>query len=288
MVGGPGCYPDFIGIGAQRAATTWVHECLREHPEVFVPAIKEVHYFDEHFARGPAWYTGHFRPRPGQRVKGEITPNYLDVEAALPRLAQTLPNTRLFVILREPVERALSAYHFFPERFAGLTFAEACRASGHLVNPGRYARHLERFFVHYGKEQLKVILYDDIEADPAHVLADLFGFLGIDDAFVPPSVHTVYNSARFPYAQEKTLKRLGFGWAAQAIKSTAPGRWLKTALGKGYTRRRMVRHREFLRELHGAYRDDILRLQVLIGRDLSGWMIPRTPKASLSGSRVLK
>ena len=98
--------PNFVGIGAQRAATTWAHICLREHPDVFLPDTKEVHFFNRNFDRGIAWYEAHFARHAGEAAVGEVTPNYLNNEEAIPRMAHVLPEARLFVILREPIQRA--------------------------------------------------------------------------------------------------------------------------------------------------------------------------------------
>ena len=71
--------PAFLGIGVQRAATTWVYECLRAHPEVFLPDLKEVHYFDENYELGANWYASHFPESVRERTLGEITPSYLHI-----------------------------------------------------------------------------------------------------------------------------------------------------------------------------------------------------------------
>ena len=97
--------PNFLGIGVQRAATTWLHNCLDEHPQVFVPKDKELHFFSSQFDRGLAWYESCFAAANGQMAVGEITPTYLH-EAPIERIAATLPAARLFLVLREPVARA--------------------------------------------------------------------------------------------------------------------------------------------------------------------------------------
>ena len=76
--------PNFLGIGAQRAGTTWLYNCLNEHPDVFVSSAKEIHFFSHEFDRGVTWYEGHFQGRNTESAIGEITPNYLNVPAAIP------------------------------------------------------------------------------------------------------------------------------------------------------------------------------------------------------------
>lgn len=263
--------PNFIGIGAQRAATTWVHQCLREHPEVFVPEQKELHYFNEHWDKGLDWYGSHFRPQAGQRAIGEISPNYLESEKAIRRMAQTIPEARLFVILREPVERAVSAYTIFRSLYGQKSFAEACTAGSNLMTIGFYAQHLERVFSYYPRERVKVFLYDDVQASPRQVLAELFSFLGVDSTFVPASVRAVYNSSRTSSVQT-TLSSWGLSLPMDWLKGSFLGRWSRRWVLKVMPKSGDPIQPETLESLRQTYREDILRLQQLIGRDLSHWL----------------
>lgn len=86
-----GPLPEFIGIGAQRAGTTWLHECLRTHPQVFVPLHKETQFFNLHFERGLDEYRMSFCGAKPEAVVGEITPNYHHDEKALQRIREALP-----------------------------------------------------------------------------------------------------------------------------------------------------------------------------------------------------
>ncbi len=163
--------PNFIGIGAQRAGTTWLHRCLSEHPQVFVPQPKEVHFFNRQFERGQAWYEERFAGAEGRIAVGEITPNYLNSPAAIPRMASVIPDARLLVVLREPVARAYSAYCLYHKQYNGLSFRQACESGRSLVELGLYAEQLQRVFNHYRREQVKVLLYEDIQVRPAQALA---------------------------------------------------------------------------------------------------------------------
>src|SRR5262249_11857417 len=142
-----------------------------------------------------------------------------------PRMAEILPDARLFVILREPIDRAISAYRFFTELFEGMTFAEACRGTNNLVSIGFYARHLERVFTYYSREQVKILFYEDVQTSPNKVLAELLTFLGASSTFVPTALNRVYNSSHTPLAR-KALNMIGLRWALGYIKGTPVGRWV--------------------------------------------------------------
>jgi hypothetical protein len=262
--------PDFVGIGAQRAATTWAYACLREHPEVFMPEEKELHFFNSHFDKGVSWYSGRFQPRAGQKRVGEITPNYLDSAVAIHRMARVIPEALLFVILRDPVQRALSAYHFFGRYFDGMSFGEACRRMGPLIELGLYAKHLKPVFACYPKARVKVFLYEDIQDEPATVLADLYRFIGVSDTFVPPSARLIYNSAYFPMRDNPVASRLSS--LVPSLQKTFVGRWLRRLLSRKRPSRRIGVDPEDRLYLMTAFRDDILELQDMIGRDLTAWL----------------
>jgi sulfotransferase family protein len=194
--------PDFVIVGAQKAGTTSLHDYLCQHPSVSQPATKEVHFFDLAYGRGAGWYRAHFRPgRPGQ-ISGESTPYYLFHPAVPGRLQETLPEAKLIVLLRDPVDRAFS--HHNHERALGyehLEFeaalaAEAERLAGEeerlLADPGyrsrahqhfsylargNYAEQLERWFEHCGEERFLVLSAEDLFGDPAAVVAVAQEFL---------------------------------------------------------------------------------------------------------------
>ena len=117
--------PTFIGIGAQRAGTTWAYNCLAEHPQVFMTAKKELHFFYAHYDRGLAWYEEQFAGAGAAKASGEISPDYMYNTDALDNIARDLPDVKLFAILRNPIDRAISAYALRHERNEGMSFGEA-------------------------------------------------------------------------------------------------------------------------------------------------------------------
>jgi len=201
--------PDFVVIGAQKAGTTSLHRMLRQHPQIHMPKTKELHYFDFYYDRGPDWYAAQFHPRRRHRSIGEATPNYLDGPLAKQRVISDLPDARIVVIMRNPVDRAQSHYWHDrrrrelarhardigssfevalarerPEVFAGLVKDDpdeprppASRLS--YVRRGEYAEQLDPFLAAYPRDRLHLMLLDDLVADREGSLRDLFRFLGV-------------------------------------------------------------------------------------------------------------
>ena len=100
--------PDFLGIGVQKGGTTTLQRLLEQHPQVYLPPCKELHYFSLHYGQGEAWYQQQFEAAAPDQRCGEITPYYLFHPQVPARIHALLPEAKLIVLLRDPVERALS------------------------------------------------------------------------------------------------------------------------------------------------------------------------------------
>jgi hypothetical protein len=194
--------PDFLIIGAQKAGTTALYSYLRRHPEITGPAWKEVSFFDRHYHRGEAWYRGNF-PLLRRQHTGEASPSYLIHPLAPQRVAALLPDVRLIVLLRDPVDRALSHYYHEvalgrePLSFEAALEREEERTRGEvermLEDPGyfshawwdftyrargRYAEQLERWLAVFRPEQLLVLRSDELAERPGPTYARVLEFLG--------------------------------------------------------------------------------------------------------------
>ena len=99
----------FIGLGAQKCASTWLHDVLVDHPELSVPTeLKEVDYFSYHHDRGPEWYEQRFDASAQDNLCGEISPSYLHSPDVVARVAEYNPDMRIILIVRDPIARAIS------------------------------------------------------------------------------------------------------------------------------------------------------------------------------------
>ena len=105
-----GQLPDFLGIGVQKGGTTTLQRLLEQHPDLFLPKQKELHYFSLHYGKGEAWYRQQFAAAAPQQRCGEITPYYVFHPQAPQRIHALLPQAKLILLLRDPVERALSQF----------------------------------------------------------------------------------------------------------------------------------------------------------------------------------
>ena len=199
-----GRLPDFLGIGVQRGGTTTLQRLLEQHPGAFLPAAKELHYFSLLYALGDDWYRKQFTgATPDQRC-GEITPYYLFHPAVPARIQALLPQARLIVLLRDPVERALSQYfHSVRLGLEPLELEEALAAEEQRLavaeavlqaTDGRHRSHQEHSYMarsryeqqlpvwetRFGAQQLLVLRSEDLFARAELVWTKLLQFLELE------------------------------------------------------------------------------------------------------------
>jgi hypothetical protein len=193
-VAGP---PDFVGIGVQKAGTSWWYELIAEHPGVSARTglHKERHYLSHFGARtfGPpqvGQYHGWFPRRPGT-ITGEWTPDYLAYPWVPALLAEAAPEARLLVMVRDPVERFRSGLSFRLSQGALPTEATEALA----VQQGFTATSLRRYLDVFPKEQILVLQYERCAIDPTGPLAGTYRFLGLDDGFRPTGLHRSVNAS---------------------------------------------------------------------------------------------
>lgn len=220
---------DFIVIGAQKAGTTSLFEYLQRHPELSLPAAKEVPYFSHDANYGRNWqeYLRKAFPFEDPQCKwGTVTPHYMvggiyDVAAMLDRadacdertvplrIHARLPDVRLIAILRDPVDRARSHHAMtvmngwdrrnFPQAARELLSPDALalarrrptETTGYVVW-GEYGRILAAYFDVFAREQLLVLFTSDLERDAAGTMRRIYEFLAVDASFVPDNLGTMY------------------------------------------------------------------------------------------------
>ena len=190
------CLPDFLGVGAQKAGTTWLYENLRRHPQIYLPVPKEIHYFDWNFHRTLRWYARHFEPGVG-RIKGEITPGYsILTRKRIDFVHWLMPDVRLLLLIRNPMERAWSQALMNlvkkPRRdFATVPEKEFCDhiTSARSVMRGDYLTIVDSWLSRYRPDQLLILRFEEIREQPRELLCRVFQHLGattdIDWASLP-------------------------------------------------------------------------------------------------------
>lgn len=239
-----GRLPDFIVLGAAKAGTTSLARWLADNPDVFVATDKELNFFsyDAVFARGVEWYARCFAA-PTARVTGEASPSYLAAPQAPRRMAELVPDAKLLVLLRDPIERAQS--HYWWNRNWGVehrSFADAVRdeiagrGDDTYLLVSRYIEHIRRYSEYFPRSSLSVLFFDDLNSNPAGVYRSVCKTLGVAADPVPESVGKVFNAAH------RVRSRRLWRWAGRI----AGGRsWRNSEALRGIDRLLAVRHTYF-------------------------------------------
>ena len=265
---------DFLIIGAAKCATTWLQRGLQLQPSISMPD-PELHFFSREYQRGTEWYLSQFgEPEPGQIV-GEKSNSYLDTPEAAWRIRGSLPNAKLIVKLRNPIERAYSDYCMLLRRGeVGRNIEDVLdpRVAGgnRFLYGGRYGEQLRRFADLFPREQICVVLYDDLARDPAGHLRRVMTFLGVDEdavALVPPVAVKDKRTPIVPPGLRGVLAP--FKPLAAPLRQTRP-----FAMARALVAREM-RYPELTetlrRRLEDYYRDEADDLAAMVGRDVRHW-----------------
>lgn len=196
--------PNFFILGAAKCGTTSLANNLRAHPDVFIPDIKEVRFFDTEssWAEGLPWYEAFFDPAEEQRALGDATPSYLYFPSVVDRMLETVgPTVRHVVLLRDPVDRTYSHYwHRYREGEEPRTFDEVLdeelggSEGWGYVGRSCYLEQLQRYSDAFGREAVHVALFEDFVASPEETYAAVCRHLGVDPQFVPDDLGERYNT----------------------------------------------------------------------------------------------
>ena len=175
--------PTFLIIGAPRSGTTFLFCSLASHPRIGVAREIELHYFDESYDRGLAWYQSYFSHCNANQVIGEKTASYFIVPGCAEKIRQTLDTVKLIVVLRNPIERAYSHYRRWVAGRTvalGTSFRDCLRIHPQILVMGNYYDHLMRYLDYFSIDEMLVLFSDDLFRDPSRELGNALRFLGLD------------------------------------------------------------------------------------------------------------
>ena len=176
---------DFLGIGAQKCASTWVYRVLSDHPEVAVMPGKEIDFFSYYYNFGYEWYERHIGEVDPLKKVGEVSPSYFADIHTPERVYLYNPNMRIVLSLRDPIERAYSN-HLHEVRLGHVTGENLEFEKGLKNNPmyliqSQYSQQLARWLDVFPSDQIMVIFQEDIRDDPVIQAQKLYQFLGISE-----------------------------------------------------------------------------------------------------------
>jgi hypothetical protein len=289
--------PNFLIVGAAKAGTTSLHAYLRQHPDIFMPAWKELSFFigdahgPLHRVRKPAYYDSVFAGSENTRAVGEASTSYLFDREAPSIIRSELGRIKILIILRDPVAMSYSLYNHQVRR-GGETitdfesalavedkrrsdpeFKKGCygwHANYYYFRRGLYSEQVQRYLDTFGQDFVKILLFDELSRDALSVVQEIFRFLDVDDTFVPDiRVHNpgggIVDIPRFWQDRGLFLKTYQYVFSKNIFKKVPH---LLRNIGR---KPAQPLNPDTARNLRQRYYDDICRLEEIIGKDLSAW-----------------
>lgn len=274
--------PDFIGVGPPRTATTWLHETLSGH--VGLPeGVKETDFFVWQYNKGLEWYAAHFRNCPPGLPTGEFSPNYFVPAHARERIAKDIPGCKIICTLRDPVERTYSHYRKMREGeyFSG-SFEECLEKRPDVLRWSKYGSYVSAWRQHFSKENVLVLIQDDLKANPQAFLDQTCDFIRISRIQLANStskdkmVNAIPNLPRNPRLA-RVARRVRDGFQKRGnytmvnlLKSTG----IRDLLFSGGPAFEAL-HPETDARLREFFRPEVEALEEMLGRDLTAWKTVR-------------
>lgn len=296
--------PNFLLIGAMKAGTTSLHQYLRHHPQVLMARVKEPHFFTRNWDRGWEWYSEQFATAGALAVEGQVRSpracdssaqpfgqeggtvvavgeastsytKYPEYQGVPERISRHIPNVRLVYLMRHPVERMRS--HYLHDLAGGVerqALEKALLENPKYLNASRYALQIERFLDHFPREQLLFICSEDLYADRATTLRQVYEFIDVDPSFTPTNIERVFYQTAHKRGYRSFLPGLRRLPAVGFLSDLAP-QPLKQ-LARRYVTERVDPDRGRIREdlrsrLEDLLHHDVERLRSYLGEEFDGW-----------------
>ena len=285
--------PTFFVVGAPKAGTTSLYFYLNQHPEIYLPKVKEPHffscpevlesYYQVRFITKEADYFALYSNHKHETVAGDMSPSYLSYPMVAERIKRFSQKAQIIIVLRDPVSRAIS--HFLMDVRKGY---QKQKLSQFLKKPeesplfykeyienGFYYEQVKQYYQTFPKEQILILLFDELINDPLRFVKTIFKFLKIDSDFTP-DMKEIHNTSLTP--RIKALKVfMGDTFVnnkAKQLLEALPDRATSFIKKKLFKEDKKALYLFEKNHLLDFYRQDILKLARLIEMDLSHWLNP--------------
>jgi hypothetical protein len=280
--------PNAVVLGVAKAGTTALYHALGAHPQFAVSILREPKFlfyaghlrqpaagkFNQIAIRTLALYESLYTGKDGVPVRVDISPIYFNFpDQTIIGIRQYVPDAKLFIVYRQPVDRAYSAFvmHVREGQEPIRDFAEAVKD---YLEGSKYAERTRKFLAAFPRDQLHFLLFDDLVSAPKQFMRSVFGILGVAEDAAPAAL-VRENPGAWPkndFFDRLLALRLRLPKSfRRLLPAIARRRVLSAVRSVGYEAPPPI-DRGLRSELTGLFRADILELQDLIGRDLSAWL----------------
>ena len=276
---------DAIGIGARRCASSYIHRFLNNHPDILKPS-KGLHYFSEHYSLGSKWYLSQIPENAIGKlvIESSVSYSYPEYsEYCAKRIFNSFPDAKIFVSLRNPIDRAFSDYLRSIRNLeidSNLSFEQAIKDFPIFLERGKYKKILSPYFDYFPSDNIKILLFDDLYEDSKKFQKSLCNFLNIreDINYIETGQKENQGSLRIPFLQIILIKfKTFFDKLAKLIFLEKIWYLTKKRFSNSYHKVRNLNikkvdlSKKSRCELANFYQEDIDWLSKKINRDLSFW-----------------
>jgi hypothetical protein len=293
--------PTFLIIGVQKAGTTSIYHYLKQHPQIYM-GPKETNFLFQDWEKYPPQkkqtkpvrtferYCELFENVGDELAIGDVSPNCLfNYQRSTEAILRYVPNAQIIVILRNPAERAYSEYlmhvrdgDLLKSKSRNLSEQIKYRANqSHTLLKGLYYLPLQYLLEKFNREQIQIYLYEDLRRDSVKFMQDMYEFIGVDSRFIP-NVANKYQVAAVPKVekinrilQKRNPLRTFFASSLRLVLPLEKRQAIRSYLIKSNYKQKEKSPSlspELRQELIDYYREDILKLQDLLQKDLSSWL----------------
>ncbi len=284
-------WPNFFIVGAPKAGTTSMHNYLNQHPEIFMSEVKEPHYFTD-----PNWLKQHptlirdkkkylslFENVKNEKIIGESSAGYLADPKAAQSIHEKSANAHILICIRDPVERMFS--HFLmnirknwdrslhDEIQQTLEIANKKKRIHHLLNHSLYSEKVQRYLDIFGKNKVKIIIFEEFIKNPNEILKEIFEFLGLDESKLDIKL-AIYNkyenlghlqprgTSSETLLKNKVITKIGTKILPESIKKSLKQKLLEKKYEKP------IMDPQDIIDLKNYFNEDVQKLQKILGKKL--------------------
>ena len=269
-------WPNFFIVGASKSGSTTLYEYLKKIPEIYMPSMKEPHYFHKNSFEiisrkidNESEYLKLFKSATKEQSIGEASTSYLQDPDSAKLIHEKVSDAKIIIILRDPCQRIFSGYLMFKsEGRMKMSFHKLITTQPSWLESGLYYSQVKRFIDIFGPKQVKILIFEEFIKDPKAVIKEILEFLGVDYE-LPENFEKIYNPYSVP--RGKISQKIVTSKKVSRISDQLIPKSLKWKLKEKFVLKKQKRPDITNEEsiiLENYYREDVKKLQNLLKRNL--------------------
>ena len=279
--------PNFFIVGTPKGGTTSLFNYLEEHPEVYVPVLKEPHFFsvpevlDTYYKttiiKDENTYLKLYKDVKEQKAIGDLSTSYLFNKNSAKRIKKFNPDARIIMVLRNPVDRAISHYLMdYNLGYIDVPFSKIIQDKEkysifyrEYIKLGYYETQVKNYYNLFDKSKILIVLSDELFSHPLKTISRIYNFIGVSKSYIPntQNIYNQYSKPKFKFIKKlirskKTMYILNH--LPKGIKGT-----IKSKMYSDAEKPEFNKEKDFLKLL---FRENVIKTSAIIEKDLGTWM----------------